>query len=425
MKKHLDLKLPKGARVWLAYSGGVDSTMLLHLLASRKLARFAAIHVHHGLQPRADAWARGCEQQCAALGVKCLVVRVQVDANDPAGPEAAARKARYAALAAHMGKDDLMLTAHHQDDQAETVLLRLLRGSGVEGLAAMRGVTPFGPGQLVRPLLGVPGAAIREYARAHHLDWIDDPHNVAPRYARSYLRREIFPRLREHWPQAALSLTRAAHHAADAAQLLDELAQLDLGVDGAPPLLSCARLLALSPARRANLLRHWVRARGYEVPGSEAIARITREVLSAREDAQPVLHCGAYEFRRYRDDLYLMEPLPAAPGKAELAWDGRGALALPAGCGRLVSSSRKPLELTVRFMRGGEKLKPAGDRHTRTLKHLFQEAAVPPWMRERVPLLYRDGKLLAVADAWLDGDWAGQLKRARVKIRWETVAGST
>ncbi|HVT34087.1 MAG TPA: tRNA lysidine(34) synthetase TilS, partial [Nevskiaceae bacterium] len=166
MKKALDLKLPRGARVWLAYSGGVDSTMLLHLLASKKLPRFAAIHVHHGLQPQADAWARGCEKQCAALGVKCLVVRVQVNADDPAGPEAAARKARYAALLAQMGKDDLMLTAHHQDDQAETVLLRLLRGSGVEGLAAMRAVTPFGPGQLVRPLLDVPAEAIRDYARA-------------------------------------------------------------------------------------------------------------------------------------------------------------------------------------------------------------------------------------------------------------------
>lgn len=412
--------LARGARVWLAYSGGLDSTALLHALARLKLP-LRAVHVHHGLQTAADAWARRCRAQCRALGVPLRVLRVDIADNDPAGPEAAARAARYAALRAVLRAGDVLVTAHHQDDQAETLLLRLLRGSGVAGLAAMRELMSFAPGQLWRPLLHTPRATIRAYAAAQGLAWIDDPHNVDPRYARSWLRAEILPRLTQRWPQAAESLARAAQHAREATELLDMLAADDLRaqVETGDAALSVSQLLALPAARRNNLLRYWLAQQGREPPSTQQLARLVREVLRARADTQPLLRVGDYELRRYRDRLHAMAPLPPPP-KIELAWNGAVSLSLPPGCGTLVSSARRGLTqgLTVRFAHGGERLRPVGDAHTRTLKQLFQSGGVPPWQRVRMPLIYRGDQLLSVADRWLDADWAAELKRRRLTVQW-------
>ena len=423
-------ELRRGARLWLAYSGGADSSALLHALAQRGTPRLTALHVHHGLQSAADAWARQCRAQCRALGVPFRLLRVQVNPGDPAGPEGAARAARYAALRSQMKAGDLLITAHHRDDQAETVLLRLLRGTGIAGLAAMRPLVVFAPGQLWRPLLDTPRAQLRAYALAQGLHWIEDPHNDDPRYARSFLRAEILPRLQQQWPQAAESRARAAQHAAQAQELLDEQAADDLKAVGwaerdeiraddrrwaalrsAHPALSVSGLLTLSAGRRANALRHWLSQRNFQAPSSDLLERLEREVLRARADASPLLHGETYEFRRYRDSLCVMAPLPPAPQNV-LAWDGRGRLPLPPGCGELVSSARTRQALTVRFARGGECLKPAGDPHTRTLKYLFQQAGVPPWQRVRMPLIYRGDELLSVAGLW------SVTMTPRLRIRW-------
>lgn len=445
------LKLPplpdlrRGARLWLAYSGGLDSSALLHLLATLRLRRLHAVHVHHGLQGSADRWARHCARECRALGVPCTVMRVRIDPQDAAGPESAARTARYAALRSQMKPGDLLITAHHQDDQAETVLLRLLRGTGISGLAAMRELSDFAPGQLWRPLLQTPRNAIHAYAQQHRLRWIEDPHNQIPRYARSFLRSEILPRLQTHWPHAQKSLARAAQNAAEAEELLQGLAEADLEIVGRvsasvtrsheqaldmvgyasrlthPTVLSVADLLKLSTARRANVLRHWLALKNLLAPSSSTLARLEQEMLRARPDAQPLLHCETYEFRRYRDALYVMPPLPPAP-QQEFEWNGIGTLELPPGCGSLVSSARKALPLMVRFARGGEKLKPQGETHTRSLKNLFQESALPPWQRLRTPLIYRGDELLAVAGRWLTAEWAQELKRRRTRIQWLPAA---
>jgi tRNA(Ile)-lysidine synthase len=406
--------------VWLAYSGGLDSTALLRLLHAARIPRLQVLHVHHGLQADADAWAKLCQAQCRKLHLPCAVLRVQIDAADAAGPEAAARSARYAALRAQMKPGDLLITAHHRGDQAETVLLRLLRGAGVSGLAAMRPLTPFAPGALWRPLLQTPREQIRAYAGQMRLRWIEDPHNHAPRYARSFLRQDILPRLHRHWPQAEASLARAAEHCAEAVELLQDLARQDLAIMQSGEALSVKALRALSDARRRNLLRHWLQMRGYEALPADTLQRLDLEVLRARVDAQPLLHCGACEFRRYRDQLHLMTSLPPVPEPAEIPWKGNGRLALPTGCGVLVSSTRKalPFALTVRFPRGGEKLRPADEPHTRTLKYLFQEYGVPPWHRLRTPLIYRDDALVSVGDRWLSAEWAAELQQRRVRIEW-------
>jgi tRNA(Ile)-lysidine synthase len=397
---------PPARRYWLAFSGGLDSTVLLHLLAARGLP-LTAVHVHHGLQAQADAWAAHCQAVCDALGVPLEQLRVQVQ---PAGegPEAAARAARYRALAACLGPGEILATAHHRDDQAETVLLRLLRGSGVRGLAAMKPLSSFAAGQLWRPLLGERRAALAAWAAERGIHGLHDPHNQDPRYARSWLRQQIMPLLRQRYPQADEALARAAGQAREAQAALTELAELDGAQAQARedfgPALRISRLQALSPARRHNLLRHWLEQAGHAPPDAAFWPRLDAEVLGARPDGEPCLRLGEYEFRRYRDALYLMAVLPPPPA-VSCAWRDGLDLELPPGCGRLHARRAPPFAVAVRFARGGERIRVRG-RH-RTLKQLAQQAGIPPWVRLRMPLLYRDEQLICVADRWADDELAG------------------
>ena len=399
--------LPPGSSVWAAFSGGLDSTVLLHRLKQSGLP-VRALHVNHHLQPAANRWVDHCREFCAHLGVPIYILDVKIDPNDAGGPEAAARAARYEAFLTLMRPGDCLATAHHQDDQAETVLLRLLRGAGVAGLAAMRAKVPFAQGTLWRPLLRHSRGALREYAERHALSWIEDPHNLDPRYARSFLRNEIFPRFVQRWPQSVELLARTAEHCADAVELLDEVAARDFKKSAVAAKAGTARsgmsvrkLLQLPKTRRNNLLRYWAARGGFELPSFDAVSRLEKEVLHARPDAAPLLGWGGTELRRFRDTLYLMPRLPAPPARDQaLEWDGRADLRLPPGCGvlKVLKPARAELPLRVVFTRGGERLKPAGSRFTRTLRNLFQEEAIPPWIRERMPLVELDGELAAVAD---------------------------
>lgn len=402
---HLVLDAPRDrsgdARLILAYSGGLDSTVLLHLLARSAESRVQAVHVHHGLQPAAEHWATHCAAVCAALGVPMHLCRVQVQGNGQ-GLEAAAREARYGALRAQMRQGDVLVTAHHQNDQAETVLLRLLRGTGPSGLAAMRPVMPFPPGLLWRPLLDVPRAELRAYAEAHGLQWIEDPQNTQGEFSRSFLRSEILPRLQTHWPAASRSLARAAELGAETAELLRELAEADLHALGAErDGLPIPALKELSAARRHNLLRHWVETRALPVPFRDTLSRVDSEVFGAVVDADPVLAWPGGEFRRYRERLFVMATLPAPPADSRLTWNTADALSLPTGCGRL-QARQDAGAVQVRWPRPGERFRPRGAVHSRSLKNLFQERGIPTWVRLRTPVLERDGQAV-----WIGGiGWA-------------------
>lgn len=391
---------PYQGRLWVAFSGGLDSTALLHQLQQQQIPSLNAVHVHHGLQSVAEAWTQHCRAICRDWKIPFKLLRVKVDARHADGPEAAAREARYAALRKLLKPGDVLAAAHHQDDQAETLLLRLLRGTGIAGLAGIRELTELKPGVLLwRPLLTRPRAVLLDYARTQGLRWIEDPHNNDARYARSYLRQELMPRLEEHWPQARASLARTAALAAEAESLLQDLALQDLMQarlpDGA---LNIECLIAWNSARRNNALRGWLAQSGWPAPSAEMLKRLGREVLNAKPDAQPLLHCGSYEFRRYRQALYVMAPLPPAACAESLRWRG-GVLKLPAGCGQLNGPALRPA-LTVRFPQGGERLRAAANQPSRSLKIFFQEQAVPPWVRERLPLIYQKDRLIGVADLW-------------------------
>lgn len=406
-------------RLVLAYSGGVDSTVLLDLLSTSARHRLRAIHVHHGLQAAADAWAGHCLEQCARIEVPCGVVRITVPVSTQ-GPEAAARQARYEALRQDMQPGEVLVTAHHLDDQAETVLMRLLRGSGPDGLSGMRALDEFAPGMLWRPLLDTPRAQILDWAHQRGLNWIEDPHNQDPRYARSALRTEILPRLRRHWPELGRAIARSAAVQAETGELLHALADADLSAitsaagPGANP-LSLTALQRLAPARRRNLLRHWIAALGLSTPYRDSLIRFDRELLGAGEDSHPVLAWPGTELRRYRDQLWAVPTLDAVPQAHAQAWDGRLECILPPGCGRLVGSaarqSGESLAYEVRIPVPVTQFQPVGSAHRRSLKNLFQERGIPPWVRLRTPALLRQGRVCWIAGlGWAAGEPAFALR---------------
>lgn len=399
----------------VAYSGGMDSTVLLHLAHAARLPSLSAIHIHHGLQDSADDWAAHCQAQCAALGVPLQVLHVQVNAQHPQGPEAAAREARYAALRAQLPAGAVLLTAHHASDQAETILLRLLRGTGVEGLSAMSMKSTLGEHTLWRPLLRTPREALLDYAKRHDLRWIEDPHNRDPRYARSWLRAQVMPALRGRWPDADTQLARAADHAADATLLLTQLADgLLLKLQDENGGLSVSGLLQLSAAERRLVLRHWLQAQSLPPPFAHTLQQLETDVLPAGETAMPLLRWPGAEFRRYRDQLFAGRTLAELPDDLCLDWDGAAPLALPAGLGEL--SVDTPQAMQVRFAVPGLRIRLAGAPHSRSLKQLAQENAVPPWWRGRLPIIFVDRTVVSIAGHW--NTQGAPALRWRVKESW-------
>src|SRR5688572_4394669 len=319
--------------VCVAYSGGLDSSVLLHLLATTAgPSPLRALHVHHGLHPQADAWAEHCTRICATLGVPLTVVRVSVvPAGD--GPEAAARAARHGAFAEALIDGEVLALAHHRDDQAETWLLRALRGSGSDGLSAMRRWREFGHGRLWRPLLEHGRDDLLAYARTHALDWIDDPSNSETTFDRNFLRQRVMPLLRQRWPHADSALAQSAGLAAQAGELLDvgDAQALADAATADPHCLSRQRLLAMPATRRARVLRRWIATLGLPALPANGVARIESDVLVAADDAQALFAWRDATVRSWRDLLHADLIRPSIPTDWRSEWNGQAPLALPHG----------------------------------------------------------------------------------------------
>lgn len=409
-------------RLCVAYSGGPDSTALLHALAQLPQARergLRALHVDHGLHAQSARWAAHCRAFCAALGVTCDVYVVKVDRSGGIGLEAAARQARYAIFAEHLHADERLVFGHHQDDQAETVLLKLLRGAGPEGLGGMRAERPLGQGLVWRPLLDVPRQVLLDYIHAHDLPCIHDPSNDDRQLARNHLRHEVMPLLKAHWPQAAISITHSAKLCRAAADTLqnDWLAALEALRDDATNSLDARGWLALPAALRDPLLAHWLHAQGLPAPTTAQRQQIERQ-CTAQDGQLPCIQWAGAEVHVWKHRLWAMAPRDPTPSLAELPWQGEPLTLPDGGSLRLEPATRLTVKLSVRWRCGGERIKPAGDQHTRDLRALFQSGTVPPWQRDFCPLLYQDDQLIAVADRWLSARAEAIFHQAGARPRW-------
>jgi tRNA(Ile)-lysidine synthase len=423
----LGKKASPAKRYIVAFSGGLDSTVLLHALKSgQNDIPIIAAHVDHGLHENSDQWRAQCESAAVALGVEFHSEQVSINDIRSQGLEAAAREARYGVFASIVSAGDWLLSAHHQDDQAETLLMNLFRGGGPAGLAGIAAIKPFAAGFLARPLLPFSQADLRDYASLHDLSWIDDPSNHEQRFDRNFLRHEVMPRLELRWPEVAKRLQRSSGIASDAATLLDDLAAIDAAALGERnDRLSIEALCELPDARQRNVLRYAFRQLQLPTPSAAHVQRLLDEVVAARDDAEPVLRWPGVEVRRYRKALYLLPAdLSAAPADLGLVKDrdrlqlepGLGELRLETGASEGLTGELIERGLELRFRRGGEEFHPIGQPHTRKLKKLLQEAGIVPWMRDRIPLLYSGGELVAVADLWLAADAAS---KPGIAIHWD------
>ena len=410
----LQRHMRRNAILRVGLSGGIDSMVLLHVLV-RALhwppSQLSAVHVNHQLSPHATSWSAFCTRYCRRLGVPLQIVKVDVRRGN--STEAGARAARYGVFAD--GGTDPVVLAHNRDDQAETVLLQLLRGAGPRGLAAMPELKTAGGGMpaVLRPLLDVPRTAIAAYARTHRLRWVEDESNRDRAYLRNFLRHDVMPLLAQKVPGADVTLARAARHQAEASALLDVLAVQDLANADTTDSLPLAPLTGLVDYRARNVLRYFLRCHGVAMPDADRLNEALRQAITARRDARVCVDLGGgIELRRFQDALYVVRTLPPLEQAFELTWNGRGILALQQLGGTLQLARRKSAgiaarvlrtaPLTIRVRRGSEALRLGAGARQRTVRNLLQEAALPPWIRDRLPFIYIGGELAAIPGLGVD-----------------------
>lgn len=414
----------------VALSGGLDSTVLLHLLCQLRNEAdltLRALYVHHGISRYADEWLSHCQALCQRWQVPFIARRVHLT-DSGKGTEAEAREKRYQALAESMLPGEALITAQHQDDQCETLLLALKRGSGPAGLSAMPGELAFNHSVILRPLLGFSRQQLEAYARHHQLSWIEDDSNQDDSYDRNFLRLRIVPLLRQRWPYFARSAARSAALCAEQESLLDELLAEQLrAVTGPDGELQLAELHGMSQVRRAALLRRWFALHGAVMPARDALRRVWDEVAMSREDASPRLRFGEHEVRRFRGALWWVA-LRASQRQTVLAWPAPyGPLMLPEGLGQVMFAAsgmavRPPREdepVSVRFQASGM-IHMAGRPHGRTMKKLWQELGVAPWRRETTPLLFYGEQLIAAAGVFVTREGLGEGDHCWY-LRWQAA----
>jgi tRNA(Ile)-lysidine synthase len=426
--KEISPRLPLHSSILIGLSGGVDSVVLLHILhmlAPRFAWQLSALHVHHGISPNADAWSDFCAELCARHFISLHIERVDIAPLRGHGIEAAARKLRHAAFAEQ--SCDFVAVAHHADDQAETLLLQMLRGAGVRGASAMpQFVERTDSVPLVRPLLHCSREEILDYAVAHQLRWIEDESNADDNYPRNFLRHRVLPLLGERFPAYRETLMRSAHHFSEASTLLDELAQQDATQTIEGQTLFVAALQELSLPRAKNLLRYFLHSCGAPMPQAVQLDNMMEQLCNAREDASVCIAYGEWQVRRYQGRVHALRALGSFNQGLVLPWLGEAGLDWPALNARLhfkhVNNSgislakllRKPVMLRLRS--GGETLRPHSKAATRTLKNILQEHHVPPWFRDRLPLLYSGDELVCVPGVAVAAEYQADGHEAAVQV---------
>jgi len=400
--KKLQLFSPS-KKIVIAYSGGLDSHVLLHLASQMAGYSVRAIHINHGLQKEADNWVSHCRQVCDALNIPVQLEYLNLSIEKGESVEELARTARYAVFKKSVQADEVILTAHHQNDQAETLLLQLFRGAGVQGLAAMPQISVFGSAYHARPLLNETRESLEAYAQTHQLAFIEDPSNQDSTFDRNFLRNEIIPQLRNRWPSIDKTISRSAGIQAETKHILDDIAEQDLlsikENRQKNNTLLIKGLQGFSDSRQKLLLRYWIQSNGFEAPSEKKLKHIFTDVIDASDDAQPLLAWHEAEIRRYQGRLYIMSPLQEHDSAQVISWDApQEPLEIPSLELTLsvleLSESIEPI--TIRFRQGGETVLHAKRGVTLSLKNLLNEAGIPPWLRSRIPLVYQGDTLIKV-----------------------------
>ena len=427
-------QLDSAPQILVGLSGGLDSAVLLNLACEVVAAeKITAVHINHGLSPNADHWQQHSAELCRSLGVHLhseSVVVVEVGG----GLESAARDARYKVFEKLIVEGGILLLGHHGDDQVETVLFRMLRGSGPKGLAGIPVERLLGSGKLLRPLLDWPKVALEGWAAKKQLRWIEDESNQQEQFDRNYLRHRVVPALAERWPDYIKGISLSAEHSGEADQLAESVAwtdleDLDIRPERAGLSLSLPAFNQLESLRQRNLLRYWPTFYRLAALGPNLVDEVLNSLVSAREDSGPKVVRGNIQFCRYRDRLYLLN----LSGQAKMAddtclfWHANESLVLPDGTRLSAQKVRgdglridNGSELTLRFRQGGERCQPAGRDRSNSLKKLLQEYALEPWWRERIPLFYIDEQLVAVGDLWVCQGWQCGADEEGLKITWQT-----
>ena len=444
----------------MAYSGGADSTVLLHTVAALRRGyalEAIALHIHHGLSPNADSWTAHCKRECESLDLPFFHERVVVAVGGGKSLEAEARRARYATLQrlACENRASLLMTAHHGDDQAETVLLNLMRGAGLAGLAGAAPRRPLGASSgltLVRPFQHIGGEALRRQAQSANLAFMEDESNLDRRHTRNALRHEVMPALKRIFPAATRRLAQSAAHLAEAQELLDDIGREDLQAIGSrtgsrtapagnPPAaeLHLEALRKLPRSRAANALRFWFRSQSRHAPSTAALNEMLSQFLESRSGAQISLIHDDLVLQVYRGRVHVrpLADLPQTePAAQQYRWSGEAFIELPAWKGRLAFEPASALgisaaalrsePLSIRGRQGGERLKLHPDRPSRSLKNLYQEQAIPPWQRSQLPLLYLGDKLVFAAGLGMDvrHQTSAAEGNAPLTIGWQPVVSS-
>jgi tRNA(Ile)-lysidine synthase len=429
----LDAHTPAGATgLVVALSGGADSAGLLAAVAALGLGvrglSLRAVHIDHGLQTAAASFRESCAALCTGLDIPLTVIRVSVQTPPGVSLEAAARDARYAALEQELKPGECLLTAHHSEDQAETLLLQALRGAGLKGMSAMPICRPLGSGWHLRPLLEVPQSELLAFGASSSGASVIDPMNEDLRFDRGYLRRQVWPLIESRWPGAAATLARTARHVAEAQELLDRAAAADVGRLRDGVALSVPGLRALRSPERINALRFWLCDANVEPPSTARLNEALRQIFEAEVDHLPAILWGDNALRRYRQRVYLTDAHPpllegtrrwrVAPGSRVDLGPKSGTLRWAPQFGGL-DAQRLPETVSVRRRGGGETLRPGATSKTQSVQHLCQSQGVLPWMRDALPLVFADDALIAVADLWLDARWCVAPLEAGLGVVWE------
>ena len=413
----------------IAFSGGVDSTVLLHVMKNiiDEKSQIRAIHINHNIVDNSKVWTKTCKSICKNFGIDIEIISLEVTHNGY-GLEAAARDERYEKLKEKLYENEYLLTAHHEEDQMETVFLRMARGTGLDGLQGINEKYSFGEGIIFRPMLEVSKTSVMDYAKEHQLKWVEDSSNQDTHFDRNFLRKKIIPQFRERWPSIASSVSRLSQLSAQNIKILNQIAEEDIGPIANMNELPLAKLLDKSFERANNMLRYIILANGMSIPSMKTLQDGLKEMLDPETD-KSVIAWKDYCIRKYKNHLYFLSNSDLEPNKVDvrIPWEIGKTVNLGENIGTIeatfihgdgLSIEKCKNKLTISYRQGGELIKPIGHRINKSLKNLFQENQILPWMRDKIPLIYYQDELVSVADLWFNQNYVASQNEAGFVVNW-------